>query len=156
MALTTLVSSILISHNVWGNLDFYSYHLCIQYEVKVISQLYKAPNVFFLTNTFIYIIHIFVCVTFHANDYCFTADPLVGSIATQYLQNREEHDRIARLWTKRYATWLNRFMILVLVFFLVTMLFKVFSDMCKNNFEFKQIKQLFISRNLITCIFFYY
>lgn len=33
------------------------------------------------------------------------ADPLVGSIATQYLQNREEHDRIARLWTKRYATW---------------------------------------------------
>lgn len=34
----------------------------------------------------------------------FTADPLVGSIATQYIQNREEHDRIARLWTKRYAT----------------------------------------------------
>lgn len=33
-----------------------------------------------------------------------SADPLVGSIATQYLQNREEHDRIARLWTKRYAT----------------------------------------------------
>lgn len=33
-----------------------------------------------------------------------TADPLVGSIATQYLQNREEHDRVARLWTKRYAT----------------------------------------------------
>ncbi|MPC19329.1 Ubiquitin-conjugating enzyme E2 [Portunus trituberculatus] len=32
------------------------------------------------------------------------ADPLVGSIATQFLQNREEHDRIARLWTKRYAT----------------------------------------------------
>ena len=32
------------------------------------------------------------------------ADPLVGSIATQYTQNREEHDRIARLWTKRYAT----------------------------------------------------
>lgn len=36
---------------------------------------------------------------------CNPADPLVGSIATQYLQNREEHDRIARLWTKRYATW---------------------------------------------------
>ncbi|ALC38681.1 UbcD2 [Drosophila busckii] len=32
---------------------------------------------------------------------CNPADPLVGSIATQYLQNREEHDRIARLWTKR-------------------------------------------------------
>ena len=32
------------------------------------------------------------------------ADPLVGSIATQYTQNREEHDRIARLWTKRFAT----------------------------------------------------
>lgn len=36
---------------------------------------------------------------------CNPADPLVGSIATQFLQNREEHDRIARLWTKRYATW---------------------------------------------------
>lgn len=35
---------------------------------------------------------------------CNPADPLVGSIATQYTQNREEHDRIARLWTKRYAT----------------------------------------------------
>ncbi|XP_014228287.1 ubiquitin-conjugating enzyme E2 E1 isoform X1 [Trichogramma pretiosum] len=35
---------------------------------------------------------------------CNPADPLVGSIATQYIQNREEHDRIARLWTKRYAT----------------------------------------------------
>ncbi|KAF0305387.1 Ubiquitin-conjugating enzyme E2 [Amphibalanus amphitrite] len=33
-----------------------------------------------------------------------TADPLVGSIATQYLQNREEHDRVARQWTQRYAT----------------------------------------------------
>lgn len=36
---------------------------------------------------------------------CNPADPLVGSIASQYTQNREEHDRIARLWTKRYATW---------------------------------------------------
>jgi ubiquitin-protein ligase len=35
---------------------------------------------------------------------CNPADPLVGSIASQYTQNREEHDRIARLWTKRYAT----------------------------------------------------
>ncbi|XP_011209100.1 ubiquitin-conjugating enzyme E2 E1 isoform X1 [Bactrocera dorsalis] len=34
---------------------------------------------------------------------CNPADPLVGSIATQYLQNRDEHDRIARLWTKRFA-----------------------------------------------------
>ncbi|KAK2526086.1 hypothetical protein Q9233_008719 [Columba guinea] len=33
-----------------------------------------------------------------------TTDPLVGSIATQYLTNRAEHDRIARQWTKRYAT----------------------------------------------------
>merc|ERR1712072_396084 len=29
---------------------------------------------------------------------CNPADPLVGSIASQYTQNREEHDRIARLW----------------------------------------------------------
>ncbi|XP_054113390.1 ubiquitin-conjugating enzyme E2 E3 isoform X1 [Callithrix jacchus] len=35
---------------------------------------------------------------------CNPADPLVGSIATQYLTNRAEHDRIARQWTKRYAT----------------------------------------------------
>jgi len=32
------------------------------------------------------------------------ADPLVGSIATQYTQNRDEHDRTARQWTKRFAT----------------------------------------------------
>ncbi|KAK2108725.1 ubiquitin-conjugating enzyme E2 E3 [Saguinus oedipus] len=36
--------------------------------------------------------------------HCNPADPLVGSIATQYLTNRAEHDRIARQWTKRYAT----------------------------------------------------
>ncbi|XP_045746258.1 ubiquitin-conjugating enzyme E2 E3-like [Mirounga angustirostris] len=35
---------------------------------------------------------------------CNPADPLVGSIAIQYLTNRAEHDRIARQWTKRYAT----------------------------------------------------
>ncbi|KAL7315740.1 Ubiquitin-conjugating enzyme E2 2 [Mucor circinelloides] len=30
-------------------------------------------------------------------------DPLVGSIAHEYLNNREEHDSQAREWTKRYA-----------------------------------------------------
>ncbi|CAK6441152.1 unnamed protein product [Pipistrellus nathusii] len=35
---------------------------------------------------------------------CNPADPLVGSIATQYMTNRAEHDRVARRWTKRYAT----------------------------------------------------
>ncbi|XP_005093186.1 ubiquitin-conjugating enzyme E2 E1 [Aplysia californica] len=35
---------------------------------------------------------------------CNPNDPLVGSIAQQYLTNREEHDRTARQWTKRYAT----------------------------------------------------
>ena len=39
---------------------------------------------------------------------CNPSDPLVGSIATQYVQNREEHDRTARLWTKRYATGLSQ------------------------------------------------
>lgn len=38
---------------------------------------------------------------------CNPADPLVGSIATQYMQNRDEHDRQARLWTKRFATGLQ-------------------------------------------------
>ena len=47
------------------------------------------------------------------------ADPLVGSIATQYLQNREEHDRVARLWTKRYATWLRTVSCPVVLFFVV-------------------------------------
>ena len=30
-------------------------------------------------------------------------DPLVASIAHQYLNDREEHDRIAKDWAKRYA-----------------------------------------------------
>lgn len=32
-----------------------------------------------------------------------TGDPLVGSIAKQFLTQRSEHDRTAVLWTKRYA-----------------------------------------------------
>jgi len=35
---------------------------------------------------------------------CNPADPLVASIATQYVSNREEHDRMSKLWTKKYAT----------------------------------------------------
>ncbi|XP_035580164.1 ubiquitin-conjugating enzyme E2 E1-like [Zalophus californianus] len=35
---------------------------------------------------------------------CNPADTLVGSIATQYMTNRAEHDRMAREWTKRYTT----------------------------------------------------
>ncbi|XP_066931187.1 ubiquitin-conjugating enzyme E2 E1-like [Clytia hemisphaerica] len=35
---------------------------------------------------------------------CNPADPLVGNIAQQFLSNREEHDTIAREWTRRYAT----------------------------------------------------
>jgi len=34
---------------------------------------------------------------------CNPNDPLVGNIAQQYLTNREEHDRMAAEWTKRYA-----------------------------------------------------
>ncbi|XP_002129445.2 ubiquitin-conjugating enzyme E2 E1 [Ciona intestinalis] len=35
---------------------------------------------------------------------CNPADPLVANIATQYFTNREEHDRISRQWTQKYAT----------------------------------------------------
>lgn len=38
---------------------------------------------------------------------CNPADPLVSSIANQYLNNRLEHDRVARTWTRRYATGFN-------------------------------------------------
>lgn len=31
-------------------------------------------------------------------------DPLVGNIASQYRENREEHDRTAQEWTRRYAS----------------------------------------------------
>ncbi|EDV21040.1 Ubiquitin-conjugating enzyme E2 E3 [Trichoplax sp. H2] len=34
---------------------------------------------------------------------CNPKDPLVGSIATQYLNERQEHDKIALEWTKKYA-----------------------------------------------------
>lgn len=34
---------------------------------------------------------------------CNPADPLVGSIAQQFLTQKAEHDRLARLWTKRFA-----------------------------------------------------
>ncbi|XP_039274341.1 ubiquitin-conjugating enzyme E2 E1-like [Styela clava] len=35
---------------------------------------------------------------------CNPADPLVASIATQFLTDKDEHDRISKLWTKKYAT----------------------------------------------------
>lgn len=57
-------------------------------------------NFIFFISISIYI-YIFVYLHIYLYVYYFIADPLVGSIATQYLQNREEHDRIARLWTKR-------------------------------------------------------
>ena len=34
---------------------------------------------------------------------CNPDDPLVPEIAEQYVNNREEHDRICREWTKKYA-----------------------------------------------------
>ncbi|KAH8387606.1 hypothetical protein KR093_008132, partial [Drosophila rubida] len=34
---------------------------------------------------------------------CNPNDPLVMAIANQYNFNRKEHDKMARLWTKRYA-----------------------------------------------------
>lgn len=43
---------------------------------------------------------------------CNPADPLVGSIASQYVTNREEHDKMAREWTKRFATWKKKLFIL--------------------------------------------
>ena len=32
------------------------------------------------------------------------ADPLVGSIADEYVRNRKVHDETAKKWTERYAT----------------------------------------------------
>ncbi|XP_016997714.1 ubiquitin-conjugating enzyme E2-24 kDa [Drosophila takahashii] len=34
---------------------------------------------------------------------CNPADPLVASIGKEYVKNRQEHDKKARLWTKRFA-----------------------------------------------------
>jgi ubiquitin-protein ligase len=39
------------------------------------------------------------CVCVHA------ADPLVANIAQQYVKDRKEHDRTARDWTRRFATF---------------------------------------------------
>ncbi|KAI9249164.1 ubiquitin-conjugating enzyme/RWD-like protein [Phascolomyces articulosus] len=36
-------------------------------------------------------------------------DPLVGSIAQEYLNDREEHDRVAREWTKRFIKLIQMF-----------------------------------------------
>jgi len=35
---------------------------------------------------------------------CNPEDPLVGSIAQQYINDKDQHDTTAREWTKRYAT----------------------------------------------------
>jgi len=35
-------------------------------------------------------------------------DPLVGNIAQEYINNREQHDRTAADWTRRYAQCVTR------------------------------------------------
>jgi len=34
----------------------------------------------------------------------FLVDPLVGNIAYQYINEREEHDEVAKEWTSRFAS----------------------------------------------------
>ena len=60
----------------------YSYYILW----KSSTQFYSTPNLFILHFKF------------------FSADPLVASIAQQYISNREEHDEMAKEWTKRFAT----------------------------------------------------
>ncbi|KTG40456.1 hypothetical protein cypCar_00018647 [Cyprinus carpio] len=86
-------------------------------RVKAAIQLSKAPSIMKALLKHIQSIKVWfwtapVCIfqntvnvsLFSFLLFCLSADPLVGSIATQYLTNRAEHDRIARQWTKRYAT----------------------------------------------------
>ncbi|MGH0120605.1 UNVERIFIED_CONTAM: hypothetical protein FKN15_014536, partial [Acipenser sinensis] len=60
---------------------------------------FKPPKFFTETQT-----QLLYSAVLHLTETRTSADPLVGSIATQYMTNRAEHDRIARQWTKRYAT----------------------------------------------------
>lgn len=39
-------------------------------------------------------------LSFFTKKKCLVDDPLVGSIAQEYLTNKEEHDKTAREWTK--------------------------------------------------------
>jgi len=47
--------------------------------------------------------HQWVLVVFAQLLLCIADDPLVGSIAQQYLADREAHDKTAAEWVKRYA-----------------------------------------------------
>jgi len=40
---------------------------------------------------------------YYVYHYNLVDDPLVGSIARQFVNDRRTHDKIARNWTKRYA-----------------------------------------------------
>lgn len=46
---------------------------------------------------------IHVCLVLCSNTYICLDDPLVGNIARQYMNDREEHDKVAREWTQKYA-----------------------------------------------------
>ena len=53
----------------------------------------------------VFLRHYILMVCLKLNVQCFfSADPLVGSIAQQYLTDRKEHDNFAKDWTKRFAT----------------------------------------------------
>ena len=47
-----------------------------------------------------WILHLCVLLLFVFNP---EDDPLVAGIARQYLQDRSEHDRMAKDWTRRFA-----------------------------------------------------
>lgn len=42
---------------------------------------------------------------YHLLTSCDPYSSLVSSISDQFLKNREEHDRIAKMWTWKFATW---------------------------------------------------
>lgn len=73
-------------------------------KAKIISgeeSVYKPFSVFSLS---VCLCSSFLCAIDLNLLFFHSADPLVGSIATQYTTNRAEHDRTAKQWTKRYAT----------------------------------------------------
>ena len=74
----------------------------------------------------------------------FVEDPLVGSIAQQYVNDRQQHNKIAKEWTRRYATWSDEKEELWCIKNFLRFFLLVFEEACWNSWHISIIHSTFI------------
>ena len=69
---------------------------------------------------------------------------MVGSIAQQYVNDRQQHNKIAKEWTRRYATWSDEKEELWCIKNFLRFFLLVFEEACWNSWHISIIHSTFI------------